>query len=148
SVRVRSWFILARASALRHRRLLVALSALMLVAALFAVWHVREKARAQLERERARLARENVIPFELRPRPALDRPEVQLWQDTRHVRAVARFHDSYFAATDGGLLELSQTGATLRHYTTLDGLPESDLTTLATWQGRLFIGTRTQGLAD
>jgi hypothetical protein len=32
----------------------------------------------------------------------------------------------------------------VRHYTVLDGLPESELTCLAAWQGRLYIGTRTQ----
>jgi len=132
---------------LRYRKLLAALSVLMLIGALFGAWRIKRDASARLERERARLAREGLIPFELKPRLPLRRTEIQLWQDTQHVRAVARFRDSYFAATDGGLLELSQTGATLRHYTVLDGLPESDLTSLAAWNGRLFIGTRTQGLA-
>ena len=133
---------------LRYRKLLAGLSVFISVVALFGAWRAQHEAQTRLERERARLAREGLIPFELKPRPALNRPELQIWQDTRHARAVARFHDSYFVATDGGLLELSPAGAVLHHYTVLDGLPESDLTALAAWQGRLFIGTRTQGLAD
>jgi ligand-binding sensor domain-containing protein len=133
---------------LRYRRWLTVLSALLLACAVFGAWRVQHEAQERLERERARLAREGLIPFELKPRAALRRPELQIWQDAQRVRAVARFRDSYFAATDGGLLELAPDGATLHHYTVLDGLPESDLTSLVAWQGRLFIGTRTQGLAD
>ena len=147
SLRMISWFMPARVALLRYRRWLTVLSALLFACALFAVWRIERDARARLEGERARLAREGLIPFELKPRPALNQPELQVWQDTQRTRAVARFHDSYFAATDGGLLELSPDGATLRHYTVLDGLPESDLTCLAAWNGHLFIGTRTQGLA-
>lgn len=131
----------------RRRKLIVVILILLLVAALCGAWRVRQDARARLERERARLARQHLIPFDLRPHTPLSRPELRVLQATRRTRAVARFRDSYFAATDGGLLELSQAGATVRHYTTLDGLPESDLTSLAAWDGRLFIGTRTQGLA-
>src|SRR6185369_10080943 len=35
-----------------------------------------------------------------------------------------------------------------RHYTVLDGLPESDLLSLAVFNSKLFIGTRTQGLIE
>jgi hypothetical protein len=34
----------------------------------------------------------------------------------------------------------------LRHYSVLDGLPESDLLSLAPLGAKLFIGTRTRGL--
>ncbi|HMZ22448.1 MAG TPA: hypothetical protein PLD20_31245, partial [Blastocatellia bacterium] len=54
--------------------------------------------------------------------------------------------DSYFAATDGGLLELSAEGKLKRRFTVLDGLPESDLTAVAAFAEQLFIGTRSQGL--
>jgi ligand-binding sensor domain-containing protein len=57
-----------------------------------------------------------------------------------------QFQDSYFVATDGGLVELDASGKLLRHYTVLDGLPESDLLSLASFNSKLFVGTQTQGL--
>ncbi len=135
-----------RHAARRHRWPLVVLSTLLLVAATCGAWRIRQTARAQLERERTRLARTDIVPFEVKSHAALNRPELQIRQSTRRVRAVARLHEAYFAATDGGLLELSQAGAIARHYTVLDGLPDSDLTALAAWGNKLFIGTRTQGL--
>lgn len=95
-------------------------------------------------RERARV--EDVVPFERKRMTALGREGVRLFQSTRGVRAVARFGDSYFAATGGGLVEFSTTGERLRHYSILDGLPESDLTCLAAYRGQLYIGTRSKGL--
>src|SRR5207244_10234126 len=56
------------------------------------------------------------------------------------------FRDAYFVATDGGLIELDASGDLVRHYSVLDGLPESDLLSLAPFNTKLFIGTRTQGL--
>jgi ligand-binding sensor domain-containing protein len=49
-------------------------------------------------------------------------------------------------ATDGGLAEFGPSGNLLRLYTVLDGLPDSDLLSLATFNSKLFIGTRTSGL--
>ncbi len=130
----------------RHRKLLAGLAALLTLVCLFGAWRVQREAQARLADARGRLERPHLIPFETKLHPALHRSELQIWQSTQRVRAVARFNDSYFAATDGGLLQLSQAGASLHHYTVLDGLPESDLTSLAAWHGKLFIGTRMQGL--
>lgn len=71
---------------------------------------------------------------------------VRLFQATRSVRAVTRFRESYFAATDGGLVELSTAGEVRRRFSILDGLGESDLTCLAVYGARLYIGTRSKGL--
>jgi len=51
-----------------------------------------------------------------------------------------------YLATSGGLVQLDPGGEVRRRYTTLDGLPDNDLTALAVFQGRLFIGTATHGL--
>ncbi|HEX8922969.1 MAG TPA: hypothetical protein VF766_15955 [Pyrinomonadaceae bacterium] len=110
-----------------------------------AVW-VRNQARQTLAQERARLARQEFIPFEKSRRAALARPEIRFWQNTEHARSILRFQDSYFATTDGGLVQFSTDGKLLRHYTVLDGLTESDLTALAVFDSKLFIGTATQGL--
>jgi ligand-binding sensor domain-containing protein len=56
------------------------------------------------------------------------------------------YKDSYFAATSGGLLQLSPEGKVVKHWTVLDGLPESDLTCLTVFDAKLFIGTRTKGI--
>jgi ligand-binding sensor domain-containing protein len=139
--------LLGRVACARHRKLLTGLTALLLPVCLFGAWRVNRDAQMRLARAHAQLERADVIPFEVITRPALDRPGIQLWQDTSRAHAVARFRDNYFVATDGGLLAVSPTGQVVRHYTVLDGLPESELTCLAAWQGRLYIGTRTQGLA-
>jgi ligand-binding sensor domain-containing protein len=86
------------------------------------------------------------VRFEKRRLDPLKRDGVRLFQSTRSVRAVARFKDSYFAATDGGLVELSTAGEPVKHYSVLDGLGESDLTCLAVYGARLYAGTRSSGL--
>ena len=112
-----------------------------------AAWRLTREVQSRLDRERERLARENLIPFEKSVRaPLSHREQVALWQSTRATRGVARFQDSYFAATDGGLVQYSLGGNFLRHYTVLDGLPESDLTSLTPFGAKLYVGTRTRGL--
>src|SRR5262249_11516186 len=69
-----------------------------------------------------------------------------LYVDASDVRATATLAGVRYLATSGGLVQLDQSGTVKRRYTTLDGLPDNDLTALAVFQGRLFIGTATQGL--
>jgi ligand-binding sensor domain-containing protein len=129
-----------------HPRLLLCLAGLGLLSVLIgAVW-VRNQAWRSLAEERARQARQEFIPFEKSRRTTLSRPEIKFWQNTENTRSVLRFQDSYFAATDGGLVQFSADGNLLRHYTVLDGLTESDLTSLAVFESKLFIGTATEGL--
>ena len=62
------------------------------------------------------------------------------------TRAVATFKGTQYLATSGGLVALDDGGGVRRRYTTLDGLPDNDLTALATFGSRLFIGTSAAGL--
>ncbi|MDT5059891.1 MAG: hypothetical protein QOH63_350 [Acidobacteriota bacterium] len=127
-------------------RLLLCLAGLGLLSFLIgAVW-VRNQAQRRLAEERARLARQEFIPFEKTARAPLARPGIKFWQNVECTRSIAFFQDSYFAATDGGLVQFNADGNTLRHYTVLDGLAESDLTTLIVFDSKLFIGTATEGL--
>jgi ligand-binding sensor domain-containing protein len=71
-----------------------------------------------------------------------------LYINAADARAVARFNGSLFLATSGGLIELDPAGGVKRRYTTLDGLPDNDLTALAVFSGRLFVGTATRGLVS
>jgi ligand-binding sensor domain-containing protein len=128
------------------RKSLIALTSLMLLASFIGLWRIRDQAQRQLDAERARLEKQNIVPFEKKLRHSLAAKELTLWQSHNDSRAIARFNDSYFVATDGGLIELSSSGNLLRHYSVLDGLPESDLLSLASFKSKLFIGTRTQGL--
>jgi ligand-binding sensor domain-containing protein len=140
--------IACRLRALLHARhkLILCLLCLGLLSAFMGVVWVREQARRRLSQERALLARQDFIPFEKLARTPLARPEIKFWQNTEHTRSIVRFQDSYFAATDGGLVQFSTEGKNLRRYTVLDGLTESDLTALAVFDSKLFIGTATRGL--
>jgi len=141
ALRRRLWLMLRA-----RPKLILCLLGLGLISILIGALWVREQAEHSLAQERARLARQEFIPFEKSLRSPLLRPEIKLWQSTENTRAVIRFQDSYFAATDGGLVQFSPEGKPLRHYTVLDGLTESDLTSLALFDSKLFIGTATRGL--
>ena len=129
-----------------RRRWLIGLALLLLCAGLIAAWVVKRNAQREFDAVRALLEKQSFVPFERETRPALAGSEIKLIQSSRHTRGLARFHDSIFAATDGGLVEFAEDGKLKRRYTTLDGLPESDLTTLATFNSKLFIGSRSEGL--
>lgn len=129
-----------------NRKSLIVLTIAILFASVTALWRIRDHAERRLEAERALLARQNIVPFEKKLRPVLASKELTVWQGYQNSRAVMRFQDSYFVATDGGLVEFDASGKLLRHYTVLDGLPESDLLSLASFNSKLFLGTQTQGL--
>jgi ligand-binding sensor domain-containing protein len=99
-----------------------------------------------LEQARSRVEARDAVRFERRRMEPIKHDGVRLLQSTRSVRAVARFRDSYFAATDGGLVQLSPSGEVVKRFSVLDGLPESDLTCLAAYGARLYAGTRSKGL--
>jgi len=131
-----------------NRTLLIIVTILILVASFIAAWRIKAHTQRELDTERARLEKQNLIPFEKNFRPSIASREIELWQSYKNTRSVVRFKDSYFVATDGGLLELDSSGNLLRHYSVLDGLPESDLMSLASFNAKLFIGTRSQGLVS
>ena len=88
-------------------------------------WVIKQRAERRLAEERSRLEKQNIIPFELRAYSRINNPAISIWQSFKATRAVDKFNDSIFFATDGGLVEFGQDGKLLHHYTTLDGLPES-----------------------
>src|ERR1041384_3536854 len=69
-----------------------------------------------------------------------------LYLNAADVRPVANYDDTRYLATSGGLVILDDAGKVKRRYTTLDGLPDNELTTLAVYRNRLFIGTNSAGL--
>src|SRR5947209_4373242 len=123
----------------------VAIGFIMLAAALWGFVSVR-RALGGLEQARARGDTHDAVRFVRKRLNPPSKEGVRLFQSTRTVRAVTRFKDSYFAATDGGLVELSQAGEVVKRYSVLEGLGESDLTCLAVYGARLYVGTRSKGL--
>ncbi|HKG59682.1 MAG TPA: hypothetical protein VKB05_07890 [Pyrinomonadaceae bacterium] len=130
------------------RKTLLLLLVLAPIAGVAGVWQVKQRADRQLAEERARRDKQNLIPFEQKLLKPISSKAIEIWQNHQSTRAIARFNDSYFVASDGGLIELDQTGKLVRHYTVLDGLPESDLLSLAVFNSKLFIGTRAEGLVE
>ena len=87
-------------------------------------------------------ARIRVVETRLRP-PATD--GLTLFSNSTAIRSVADFQGNRYFATPGGLIAVNASGSEER-YSTLEGLPENDLTSLATFRERLFVGTATSGL--
>ena len=129
-----------------NKRTLILGVVLCLVAALLAAWLVKRRADRSVAEAGSSLETQSLIQFEHRPYSRIDNPAVSIWQSYKATRAIERFNDSIFVATDGGLVEFDPAGKLRRHYTVLDGLPESDLLSLAIFNSKLFIGTRTSGL--
>src|SRR5215475_9884339 len=119
--------------------------------ALFAVYQavrIYNSVNHALAEEQLRSRDKNLVPAKktrLTPRYA---DGIKIIQNTRSVRDMVDYHDSYFAATSGGLLQMSYDGNVIRHFTVLDGLPESDLTCLAVYNDKLYIGTQDKGLVE
>jgi ligand-binding sensor domain-containing protein len=130
---------------LKNKIIACALASVLCVV-VFQIIQIKKSAQTTLAEERARLIEQNRVAFEKKLLIPHLTKNVQILQNTNDVRDFARFQDSYFAATSGGLAQLSFDGKLLKHFTVLDGLPESDLTSLAVYQGKLFIGTRTKNL--
>ena len=130
------------------RKTLLLLLVLLLIAGLVGAWRVKQQADLRLAAERARREKQDVVPFEQRLLKPINSKAIEIWQNHQSTRALVRYNDSYFVASDGGLTELDQTGKLVRHLTVLDGLPESDLLSLAVFNAKLFIGTRTEGLVE
>ncbi|GAC1446309.1 MAG: hypothetical protein NVSMB56_03770 [Pyrinomonadaceae bacterium] len=109
-------------------------------------WFVAQRAARGLDETRARLTDRKEISFARKVHTPRQTTQIQFIQNTKNVRAVVRFHDALFAATEGGLITFDPERKLQRRYTALDGLPESDLTALAVAHDKLYIGTRTAGL--
>ena len=124
----------------------IAISVMILSFAAFQIFSIYNSARKTLANERARLKDKTSVTFEKKILTPHLTNKIQILQNTLETRDFVKFKNSYFAATGGGLVQFDEGGKTERHFTVLDGLPESDLTALAIFQDKLFIGTRTKNL--
>lgn len=112
----------------------------------FQIYRIYSSARQTISAERARLLEQNRVPFEKKVLTPHLSQKIRILQNTNETRDFIKFKNSYYAATGGGLVQYDETGEIEKHYTVLDGLPESDLTSLAIYKNKLFIGTRTKNL--
>lgn len=112
----------------------------------YQILQIRKSALDTLADTRARLSEQNRVAFDKKILTPHLTNKIRILQNTTDVRDIVRFKNSYFAATIGGLVELSEDGNLIKHFTVPDGLPESDLLCLSVWRERLFIGTRTKNL--
>ncbi len=123
-------------------RLWLAVAVAVIIAAVLFI--LRLNSRIAEERERlAEAARVEVRQTPLRA-PAAD--GMTLYLSASDVRATAQFEGVRYLATSGGLVALDAGGAIKRRYTTMDGLADNDLTALAVFREKLFIGTASAGL--
>src|SRR5205085_4231731 len=128
-----------------NRRALTALGiglALLLAAIILIVIKLNRRISAEQESQAA-AARVEVEETRLRP-PATD--GITIYVNAADARATAMFAGTRYLATSGGLIALDEGGAVKRRYTTSDGLSDNDLTALAVFRDRLFIGTASNGL--
>jgi hypothetical protein len=122
--------------------ILIALCVLLIAVVVFYILRLNRSIAGEREREAA-ATRVEVEETMLRA-PAAD--GFTLYLNTSDVRAVAFFKGVHYLATSGGLIALDDAGNVKRRFTTLDGLPDNDLTALAVFHERLFVGTATAGL--
>ena len=128
-----------------NRRALTALAvgaALVLAAAVIVVIKLNRRISAEQESQAA-ATRVEVEEARLRP-PAT--AGITVYVNAADARTTAVFAGTRYLATSGGLVALDEGGAVKRRYTTSDGLSDNDLTTLAVFRERLYIGTATGGL--
>jgi len=128
----------------RRRISFAAGAAALLLIALVVIYVVRLNRSITLQREQqADAARVQVEEHSLRA-PSSD--GITLFLNAADARAVATFEGTRYLATSGGLIAIDEGGDFKRRFTTLDGLPDNDLTTLAVFSNRLFVGTVSAGL--
>lgn len=111
-------------------------------AVVFYLLHLNSRINGEREQQSAS-ARVQVEERRLRA-PSTD--GLTAYLNASDARAVADLAGTRYLATSGGLIALDAAGSIKRRYTSLDGLTDNDLTSLAVFRDRLFIGTATAGL--
>ena len=129
--------------ATRPRWIITAAGLLILIGA--AIIYIVQLDR-RITRERERQAEATQVNVEERVLRAASTDGLTLYLNASDVRAVANFAGLRYLATSGGLIALDDSGDVKRRYTTFDGLPENDLTALAVFREKLFVGTASAGL--
>src|ERR1044071_3650686 len=136
---------LLKALIARKRRVASIAAATLLLLIAVAIFYV-VKINKSISSQRDELAASAKVEVEQARLRAPSSDGFTIHMNTSDVRAVAVLADTRYLATSGGLVALDEGGSVKRRYTTLDGLTDNDLTALAVFRKRLFIGTATAGL--
>ncbi|NOT60562.1 MAG: hypothetical protein HOP19_10100 [Acidobacteria bacterium] len=130
----------------RRHWLMLGLLPLLIVALTAAVSYRR--AQQALTQARAQAATTAGVVFQKTVLTAPDADGLTLIQNRRALRSLVAWRGDLWAATEGGLLRITNDGAVRRAYSVFDGLPASDLTAIEIFQNQLWLGTREQGLVS
>src|SRR5262245_25403073 len=95
---------MANLKSIANRKTLL-LILVLVIGAVVGAWQVKQRADRQLAEERARLEKQDLIPYEKKKLNPISSKAIEIWQARQATRAIARFNDSYFVASDGGLIE-------------------------------------------
>lgn len=106
---------------------------------------IQKQTKLVLLKSQTELSKQNIIKSRKEFCSPLSQ-HISLLGNTQQVSAIAFYQGNYFVATSGGLIKYSPSGQKLEQYNNLNGLGENDLTSLATWADKLYIGTRSKGL--
>lgn len=131
--------------AFHNKQKIIILIVLLLAVVLVEFIHIRNQTNIALLKAQTKLSEQNIIKYRKQSCNPLSQ-NITLLNNAQEINSVAFYQGSYFVASKGGLTKYSPTGQKLQHYSNLTGLSENDLTSLATWADKLFIGTRSQGL--
>lgn len=131
-----------------RRRILFYLLVMVIFTVALEIIRIRNNSLHKLAAERNRHQLQNVLPFERLELPQHLSLDVRFLQNIDDTRDFVKFRENYFAATSGGLVKFNNDGKIIKHFTVLDGLPESDLTKLSVFKDRLFIGTKSKNLIE
>lgn len=130
----------------KKKSVIIGFSALVLSFAAYQIFTIYNTSLQMLAESRARQDGKNRVAVEKRILTPHLKNQIEILQNYGDVRAFVNYKNSFFAATNGGLVQYDEEGNLIKHFTVLDGLPESDLTALAVFDDKLFIGTRTKNL--
>ena len=127
-------------------RILTAAILLVLIAIATATFFSIRRAQTVLQAEKQRFNESRVLSVELRTLQFAPNPGVRLISGPFNANDALEFEGKIFVVGSGGLLILNPKGKVLQKFTAADGLPEPELTSLASLNGELWIGTRNNGL--
>ena len=136
---------LLKALIAQKRRVAIIAAATLLLLIAVAIFYVI-KINKSISGQRDELAESAKVEVEQTRLRAPSSDGMTIYMNASDVRAVAVLADTRYLATSGGLIALGESGTIKRRYTMLDGLTDNDLTALAVFRDRLFIGTATAGL--
>lgn len=131
----------------RRRRQITftAIIVFLLAAGLF-IYQSLRKAELALDQEREKVRESNTVDFAKISFTLVPGADAQLFSGPAQFRGISLFQDRIYAATSAGLKIFSPNGELLEQWTSADGLPSLDLTSVIVHDESLWIGTSDAGI--